>query len=458
MKKSRLAAAFLASSLLVTGLVGAAPAEATATNVVVWVPFGNAQATALWQAAADRIEANNPGITVELHNGKDMAQSLAAINAGNGPDISMSNGFGNVGWFCGSGAWKNLNVLIQGPNGLNLNKTFTRAATSGTIAGGKRCAMPFSSEIFGFYYNKTQLKAAGFKKPPTTTAELETMAKKLTRFGANGEITRAGYILWSGYMDNGMASMYLGQMFGAKYYDPLGTKSTFYTDKRWAKAFNWQKRFIANVYGNGDFAKGSRKVRNFINHMGDEWGGTTNDFITGRVSMISSADWMTPLFCSGDDWALNPCDSPRVNFGVAGNPVDAPIKKTHYGSGVAGANALGISRNSTKTAAAWIVLKGFVTDRTLAIGWANLYGDPSHLKSARTAGAGVSYPARYAPFYDISNHPQSGYHVLANAGEHLDEEYLQQLLASWQTGNTLDIKRALQETASRVNQVLARNA
>ena len=455
MKKWSYSAAVASAVLVVSSLIATSAAKADVTEVTVWIPFGQDSQIAMWNAAASRVEAKNPGINVTIVGHKDMEASLLAINSGTGPDISMANGFGNVGWFCGTGAWKSLDFLVQGANGLNLRKTFTSASLSGTTASGTRCALPFSSEIFGLYYNKTLLSRAGFKKPPTTTTELTAMSKKLTTFDANGDIVKAGFILWPGYMDNGMASLYLGHMFGAKFYDALGKKSAFYTDKAWLRAFQWQKKFVADVYGKGDFNKGFRRVRTFINHMKDEWG-TTNDFITGRVAMVASADWMAPLYCSGDDWALNPCDTPLVNFGVAGFPVDPSLKKTHYGSGVMGANPLGISRGTTHAAAAWTVLKGLTTDKTLAVDWQKAFGDPSSLIAANAAGNGVTYPSRYAPWYKIAAHPKSGYHTLANAGEHLDEVWLNDLMSGVSSDPNFSLRRGLQELAARVNQQLAR--
>ena len=457
MKKTRLAAGLLALVSLFGGLLTAAPAQATQVTVTVWVPWGTgSDYYNMWNAAAARIEAKNANINVVVQGDKDMAVSLAAINAGNGPDISIANGVGNVGWFCGTGAWKNLNVLIAGSNGINLTKTFTKASIAGTYSRGVRCALPFSSEIFGFYYNKTLLKSVGWTKPPTTTTELKTLSKKLTKFDSAGNIVRAGYIPWAGAADNDMGSLFLGAMFGAQFFDPMGGTSYFYKDKRWEKAFRWQKSFIADVYGGGDFNKGSRRIKKFFATAGGFWG-ANNDFVTGRLAMLSHADWMASMFCSGDDWTLNPCTTPLVNMGVAGFPVDPSIKKTNYGAGIVGANTMGISRGSAHVNEAWTVMKGLATDKTLSLSWSNMTGDPSSLLAARGKANGAVYPAFYQGFYDISAHPKSGYHVLANTGEHLEESGLQDLMSAWQAGSQTNITKGLQELAAHVNQILKRN-
>lgn len=455
MQKKRLLASLLGVALLASGFIGAeTAAQAAERKVVVWSPFrgGNLE---MWNAALKRIEAANPGLTIESVGQVDMEKSLAAINAGTGPDISVANGVGNVGWFCGTGAWQSLNKLIAGKNGLDIAKTFTAASASGTISKGNRCALPFSSEVFGFYYNKSLLAAAGFNAPPKTTTQLLNYSKKLTKFDAEGNITRAGYVPWAGYSDNDMASLFLGVMFDAKWFNAKG-KSSFGTDPGWAKAFAWQKKFIADVYGGGDFAKGSRALTKFIAAQGDFWGGN-NDFITGRVAMLAHADWMSMMWCDPEGWNLNPCDKPAVNFGTAPLPVDPALVKTHYGSGVVGANTMGISKGSKNVNDAWIVLKGLATDKELAVAWTNANGDPASLLAARGAKAGVKYPSFYKVFYDISLHKHSGYHPLLNTGEHLEETGLQQLMAAWQANTVGDVRLGLKDLAIRVDQMIARN-
>jgi ABC-type glycerol-3-phosphate transport system substrate-binding protein len=118
MMKNRLLASFAVIALAAGSMV-AASTSATAAGtrtVTVWSPYHDDN-LALWNAAIKRVEAANPGLKVTSVGSIDMAKSLAAINAGNGPDISVSNGAGNLGWFCGTGAWQNLNTLIAGSKG-----------------------------------------------------------------------------------------------------------------------------------------------------------------------------------------------------------------------------------------------------------------------------------------------------------------------------------------------------
>lgn len=453
MKKKSLLAGLVASTMLATGLISANVAQASNREIVVWMPQTPTQAHyKLINAAAHRIENKHPGLTVTVVGGKDMEVSLAAINAGNGPDISMANGAGNVGWFCGTGAWKNLNKYLSGANGVNMAKTFTPAAISGTKSKGVTCAMPFSSEVFGFYYNKNLFKDAGIKHAPETLSELKSAAKKLTVI-RNGDIVTAGYIPWATYMDNDMTAQFLAAQFGAEFFNSKN-KSAFVTDPAWEKAFKWQRNFIADVYGGGDFEKGSNRVQEFMAQAG-AWWSSENDFNTGRLGMLIHADWLGTLFCN-PDWNAYDCDTPDVNFKAAPIPVADAIHDTDYGRGVVGSNAMGISKGTDNMRDSWTVLKELTTDLKLSRTWANTFGAIPSLNALRQPDSGVLRPSWMLPFYRITSHPKSGYHRLLNAGEHLEVDYLVQLFNAWQANDlqgigVSNLKAGLKQAADRVN-------
>ena len=453
MQKKRLFASFAVTALVAGSLVAASGVATAATRTVtVWSPYsgGNLE---LWNAAIKRVEAANPGLSVDSVGSIDMAKSLAAINAGNGPDISVSNGNGNLGWFCGSGAWQSLNALMAGKNGLDVKATFTASANASAALNTKRCALPLGSEVFGFYSNKDLLAKAGFTHPPKTTTELLDYSKKLTTFNTDGSIKTAGFLPWAGYYGFDMDSMWLGQMFGAKWYGG-GDKSAFASDPNWAKAFNWQKNFIATVYGGGNFDKGSKLLVKFVAAKGGEWG-TEHDFMSGRVAMKWDANWMAPMFCTGDDWTMADKCTAKYEFTISGFPVSPELLTTNAGSGVVGQAQMGISKGSKNVKDAWLVMKALATDAKLASAWDSANGAPSSLltKTARP----TTYPAWYQPIYDIVSHPKSAYHTVKNTGEHQEEALIQNLMASWQNGDTANIKTALTDLANKVNQIVARN-
>ncbi len=453
MMKKRLFASLAVAALVGGSLVAAtSAAQAAPRTVVVWSPYqtGNLE---LWNAALKRIEVANPGLKITSVGSIDMAKSLAAINAGTGPDLSVSNGNGNLGWFCGSGAWQKLNTLIAGANGIDMKSTFNAASVASSISNNVRCGLPLYSEIFAFYFNKDLLAKAGFTTPPKTTTDLLNYSLKLTTFNTDGSIKTAGFVPWAGYYGFDMDSMWLGQMFGAKWYGG-DRSSAFASDPKWAAAFNWQHDFIAKVFGGGNFEKGSKLLLTFVAGRGDEWG-TSHDFMTGRVAMKWDANWMAPMYCTGDDWTMAEKCTAKVNFGISGFPV-APNNLDAYGSGVVGQGQIGISKGSKNVKDAWIVMKALATDTKLAAAWDAANGSPSSLlaKAARPA----SYPTWYQPIYDVATNPKSAYHTVKNTGEHLEESLLQNLMASWQAGDTSNIKNALSDLAAKVNQIVARNS
>lgn len=442
----------IVATLLLPALAGCSNSSSSATGTVtVWSPY-KADSLKLWDAAIKRIEAANPGLKVKSVGNVDMTKSLAAINAGTGPDISVANGAGNLGWFCGTGAWQNLNDKISGNNGIDVNTVFTPAAVDYTISAGNRCGLPaVGSETFGFYYNKDLLSAAGFNAAPKTPDELLQISKKLTKFNSDGSIKVAGFVPWAGYYGFQMDAMWLGAMFGAKFYDS-NNQPAFGTDPAWAKAFSWQKNFISEVYGGGDFAKGSRLLTKFVAARGDEWG-VGHDFITGRVAMKLDADWMSPMYCDPANWALNPCTKPAVNFGTAPFPVDNP---SDYGLGVVGGQVMGISAGSKNADAAWLVIKGLATDQTLAVDYANLNGSVPVLREALKSKE-IKFPEIYKTFYQIADNSKSRYHTLLSAGEHLDETEIFNFMSAWQAGDIANLQTGLADTASKVSAILARN-
>ncbi|MEI6295449.1 MAG: hypothetical protein WCO95_05265 [Actinomycetes bacterium] len=455
MRKKALLASLTGAAIFLGGLVGVAvPASAaTPRTVTIWSNY-NGAGLDLWNAAVARVQAAHPELKVVSVGSIDMAKSLAAINAGTGPDLSVSSGSGNIGWFCATGAWQNLATLAASKKtGIDLTATFTASSLASTVSNHIRCGLPLNTEVFALYFNKDVLAKAGFKTPPVTTDQLLTMSKKLTTFDSNGDIKTAGFVPWAGYYGFAMDSMWLGQMFGAKWYMAGGTgASGFGVDPAWNKALTWQHNFIAQVFGGGDFAKGSRLVTKFVAARGDEWG-TSHDFMTGRVAMKWDANWMAPMFCTGDSWALAEKCTAGLNFGIAPFPVAPNLVSTLYGSGTADEPAIGISKGSKNVKDAWTVMKALATDTTFASAYDAANGAPSALRSPLAKPAGQ--PTWYEPIYTIAGNKLSGYHTMQNTGEHQEEGLLQDLMASWQAGQTSNLTSALASLGTQVNQIIA---
>ena len=457
MLKKRLIAIFAISALTVAGQVAVTASSEAATKTITVASPWHDGGLEIWNAAIARFEKANPGINVISKGNQDMAKSLADINAGTGPDISVANGPGNVGWFCATGAWKNLNKLINSPTtGIKIKDVFPAAVNDYTISQGNRCALPFTTEPIGMFYNKDLLLKAGFAKPPTTTEELLAYSKKLTTFDANGDIKTAGFVPWVGYNDYGFTANDLGNMFGAKWYKADGTPALG-TDPQWVKAFNWQRTFIAQVFGGGDFAKGKTKLLKFVAGAGSPWG-LNGDFPTGRAAIWIDAVWMIGLFCDPTEgWVMMPCNKPPVNFGVAPMPVVGALKSSLYGSARFGGNTMGIGRDTKNVAEAWKLIKFLATDTQLQVDFANYATQPPSTIAALNS-KDLVYPAVYKPFIDIVKNKRSGYHKIMFVAEHLDEDELNNLMAAWQAGTVSNISTALKDASANIATIIARNS
>ena len=71
---------------------------------------------------------------------------------------------------------------------------FYKAFMLNSQTGGKTWGIPFQRSTVVMYWNKEAFKEAGLdpEKPPTSWAELKTMAAKLTRKDASGKVTQYG--------------------------------------------------------------------------------------------------------------------------------------------------------------------------------------------------------------------------------------------------------------------------
>ena len=80
-------------------------------------------------------------------------------------------------------------------------------------------------------------------------------------------------------------------MFGAEWYNDDGTSGDRHRIRTGAAMFEWQKDFIVDVYGDGDFQTGADKL-GVRGRSGDECS-SANDFQNGRIAMKLDGEWRT---------------------------------------------------------------------------------------------------------------------------------------------------------------------
>jgi multiple sugar transport system substrate-binding protein len=417
------------------------PSESHApVTITMWSEWTSKAETEDFNKIFDGFHEQYPWITVDSKTGLTDQKIIAAINAGSAPDAVLSFGVDNVGRFCDSGAWIDMNPYINDPNvGIDMAKTFPPSALTYTSYNGNQCSLPFLTDVFGMYYNKDMFSAAGISDPPKTTDELIADAKKLTQFNPDGSIKVAGFVPWSGYNCCGNTSLTFAHMFGAKWLDDQGNPA-FASDPAWAQMFEWQKQFITDVYGDGDFQTGVDKLQRFIAASADEFS-SQNDFEIGRVAIDFDGEWRAgPNFIG--------LDAPDLNYGTAPLPT-SPDRTDLYGSGISGGTIIGIPRGSAHEAEAWLLIKYMATDTPTLVYMANtVYNVPTTNDSLNSPD--LHFVPQFQTFLDAFANPNSEYRPTTPIGDGL-ATYLDQFASEWQTGKSTDVQAGLQTATDQTN-------
>src|SRR5438874_2900392 len=167
----------------------AGTSSAKATTITIWVGWSARELSEVKKVVSE-YDKKHSDVNIKVVGGINDDKITAAIRSGNVPDVVSSFTSANVGSYCKSGAWLDLKPFLSKDH-LDVN-VFPKTSQYYTQYNGKRCALPFLADVYGFYYNKTLLNKAGIKSPPKTFSELAKDAKKLTQKKGNGHIKVAG--------------------------------------------------------------------------------------------------------------------------------------------------------------------------------------------------------------------------------------------------------------------------
>jgi multiple sugar transport system substrate-binding protein len=413
------------------------PSESHApVTLRMWSEWTSPEETEVFNAIFDGFTEQYPWITVDSRTGLTDQKIIAAINAGDAPDAVLSFGVDNVGKFCESGAFIDMNPYIEGPDGIDMAATFPPTALTYTSFDGIQCTLPFLTDVTGMYYNLDMFDKAGITGPPQTTDELMEDAKKLTVFNSDGSIKVAGFVPWLGYNCCGNTTLSFGHMFGATWLDDSGAPA-FASDPAWADMFEWQHDFIAEVYGGGDFQKGSDLLQQFVAGAADEFS-DANDFQIGRAAITLDGEWRAgPNFIQ--------LQAPDLNYDTAPLPT-SPDDTDLYGSGIAGGTVIGIPRGSAHEAEAWLLMKYMATDTATLVYMANnAYNVPT--TNEALASPELEFVDQFQTFLDAFSHAGSEYRPTTPIGDALAVGAIDQFAAAWQAGTETDLQGGLQKAA-----------
>ena len=335
---------------------GPAPYNGKPVTITFWNPFTGRELGVMKQVVAG-FEKANPTIKVTSRGGISDSNIIAAIRGGSPPDLAMSNSADNLGEYCGTGAWMNLNPYIQRDH-VDVN-AFPHAVQDFTEFNGDRCALPDLADAYGLYYNKTLLAKAGITSPPKTFTELTADAKKLTQFNPDGSIKVAGFVPTSTFYEN--AAAHYAPLWG--FHWVVNGKAGMGSDPNWAAYLKWEKSLI-DWYG-------ASKLAHFLSAAGEEFS-PTNDFETGKIAMQIDGEWRTQFIKS---------DHAKISYGTAPMPVN-PADPSLYGGGYTTGNVMGIPKGAAHPAAAWLLAKYLATNEQAVATFANGLGNVPTLTSA----------------------------------------------------------------------------
>jgi multiple sugar transport system substrate-binding protein len=429
----RVAASIVLLSVLAVGasFASASPTKATqpaATTLTIWVGWSARELSVFKSVVAD-YDKKTAAVEVKVVGGINDDKIIAAIRAGNAPDVVSSFTSQNVGIYCSSGGWIDLGPYLK-QDKININ-IFPKATQYYTQYKGTRCALPLLADDYGFYYNKSLLKAAGFTSPPKTFTELMTMAKKLTKRNPDGSLKVVGFDPFMGFYQN-TAGAYQ-PLFNGKYFSSDG-KSSLGTDRSWAKFLEWQKKLI-DFYGYKNLVK-------WQTGAGDEFS-ASHAFETGKLAMMMDGEWRVAFIAA---------EHPTLPYATAPMPTFSP---SLYGGGYINGTIIGIPKNGKNRDQAWALVKYLTTnDHALAQFSNGIRNVPSTVSSTKSKE--LKPDPNFATFGTIFTNPHSQTIPITSAGAaHLDT--FQSFLAKWQAGKVKDLAGGLKDVDKQIDAKLKQN-
>ncbi|MEU1037193.1 ABC transporter substrate-binding protein [Streptomyces sp. NPDC005551] len=437
-RKAAVALAVSASvALLATACTGQSDAGANddasrETTLDFWHAWSAPAEVKAVKSLVAGFEKAHPHIHVNVVGNMTDDKINQALRAGGdkAPDVVSSFTTNNVGKFCSSGAFVDLDPFFEKAD-IDPEKTFPKAMNEYTRFDGNRCTVPLLGDAYGLYYNKTAFEKAGITAPPKTWSEFEKAAKKLT-------VTKGDSYSQLGFMPNyhgweSTTEHYLGQ-FSPTYFDRNG-KSNIAEDPAFKAAFTLQKRLV-------DGLGGYQRLEKYRSGLGDEWG-PKHPFHTGQVAMQLDGEWR-----------LGMAEETKPGFEIGVAPLPVPDDQAdQYGKGYITGTIAGIAATSKKQNAAWELLKYMTTDTDAVVGFANaIHNVPSTLAALKSPK--LTYDPRFKTFLDIASNPNSTTTPASvNGGTYLVS--IQQFGYDYESGKARDLAAGLKKTAAQIDTDIA---
>ncbi len=271
------------------------------TNITIWYPWGPPDGQEVvnraneFNAMQKDIHVNPVLVSGSGIQGTTQGKFLTAVTSGQVPDAVLYWGQDVIPGLQNVGALLPLDSYFK-TAGLN-PATFNQTALKAMQVGGQTYGVPQMSSDLMLYYNKDMFKAAGVK-PPTTLAELDAAAEKLTVRKGN-EITRMGFIPW---LQQGTPLPWTG-LFGGKLVDASGKINV--ANPGTLAALNWEQGYVKKY--------GAANLTRFISSIGSTTTSSASDpFLLEKVAMEVNGQWHGNYLKRY---------KPSLNYGVVAIPV-----------------------------------------------------------------------------------------------------------------------------------------
>jgi multiple sugar transport system substrate-binding protein len=431
------AVAVAAISLLATACTGQSGGAASddpnaRTTLTFWHGWSAPNEVKAIQDNVDLFEKTHANIKVKVVGNINDDKINQALRAGgsSAPDVVSSFTTNNVGKFCSSGAFVDLNPFLK-KDGIDPAKTFPKTMNEYTQFDGKRCTVPLLGDAYALYYNEDAFKKAGIAAPPRTWTEFEQDAKKLTK-PKGDSYQQLGFMpTYHGYEST---TEHLFAQWSPTYFDADGT-SNLVKDPAFAQGLSFQKKLV-------DELGGYAKLEKYRSSFGDEFG-AKHPFHTGQVAMQLDGEWRLGM---AED------SKPAFQIGVAPLPVP-DNEAADYGKGYVTGTIAGIANTSTKKNAAWELVKFMTTNTDAVVSFANaIHNVPSTLAALKSPK--LTYDPRFKTFLEIAQNPKSTTTPASvNGGQYLVS--LQNLGFDVEKGKQKDLKAGLENTAKEIDTAIA---
>jgi multiple sugar transport system substrate-binding protein len=430
----RLATGTVLLALLIAGIVAvsvgtAASGKGQATKITIWVGWSAGHELTEFKKVVTEYDNKRPNVEVKVVGGINDDKIFAALRSGNVPDVVSSFMSSNVGIFCPSGGWIDLDSLLKRDH-IDVSM-FPATSRYYTQYKGTRCALPLLADATGLYYNKALFRKAGLTGPPKTLSQLAAYAKKLTQRSSDGSLKVVGYNpnmnFYLGGYGNGAAGYQ--PLIGAKYFGKDG-RSSLASDPAWAKFLRWQKRLV-------DYF-GYNKLVRWQAGAGDEFA-PSHPFETGKLAMMLDGEWRVAFIKN---------EHPELQYGTAPMPVDDAHPEL-YGAGAVNGTIIGIPKGGDHRDEAWDLVKYLtINDHALAKFSNGIRNVPSTVTSSKSRE--LIPDKNFSTFLKIFTNAHSQTTPITPIGlDHLTT--FTNFIVKWQAGKVKDLVGGLREVDKQID-------